>query len=72
MAQHRSEAGTAVGKMPSSSHDEGKTDQPTSASNAVTLISMDGDGFVVDASALVASELFKNMVDGEQIAGIPM
>ncbi|CAM9304903.1 unnamed protein product [Ectocarpus fasciculatus] len=35
-----------------------------SSSSAVTLVSMDGDGFVVEASAIEVSKLLKAMVDG--------
>lgn len=34
-------------------------------SSSVTLVSMDGDSFVVDASAIVVSKLLDAMVDGE-------
>lgn len=34
-------------------------------SNTVTLVSMDGDSFVVDASAVMVSKLLDAMVDGE-------
>lgn len=33
--------------------------------NSVTLVSMDGDSFVVEASTIMVSQLIKVMVDGE-------
>lgn len=36
--------------------------------NTVTLVSMDGDSFVVDAAAIVVSKLLDAMVDGEVLA----
>ncbi|CBJ48849.1 conserved unknown protein [Ectocarpus siliculosus] len=41
-----------------------RTDTGASSSGAVTLVSMDGDGFVVEASAIEVSKLLKAMVDG--------
>ncbi|CAM9457867.1 unnamed protein product [Ectocarpus sp. 4 AP-2014] len=40
-----------------------RTDTDASISGAVTLVSMDGDGFVVEASAIKVSKLLKAMVD---------
>lgn len=37
------------------------------SSGAVTLVSMDGDGFVVEASAIEVSKLLKAMVEGEAV-----
>lgn len=34
--------------------------------NSVTLVSVDGDSFVVEASSIVTSQLIKVMVDGEK------
>ena len=34
----------------------------------MTLVSMDGDSFVVDAAAIVVSKLLDAMVDGEVLA----
>lgn len=33
--------------------------------HTVTLLSMEGDSFVVDSSAIVVSDLLKTMVEGE-------
>lgn len=41
--------------------------QAGQSSNLVTLVSVDGDGFVVEASAIMVSQLIKVMVDGERI-----
>lgn len=35
--------------------------------DTVTLVSMDGDSFVVDAAAIVVSKLLDAMVDGEDL-----
>lgn len=44
----------------------GATDQlQPHSSSAVKLVSMDGDGFVVESSAIVVSKLLDAMVDGE-------
>lgn len=41
--------------------------QAGQSSNLVTLVSMDGDGFVVEASAIMVSQLIKVMVDGKGV-----
>ncbi|CAB1119183.1 unnamed protein product [Ectocarpus sp. CCAP 1310/34] len=41
-----------------------RTDTGDASSGAVTLVSMDGDGFVVEASAIKVSKLLNAMVDG--------
>ena len=43
----------------------GASAEEISSSDAVTLVSMDGARFVVEASAMMASNLFATMVDGE-------
>ncbi|CAM9813332.1 unnamed protein product [Ectocarpus sp. 12 AP-2014] len=41
-----------------------RTDTGGASSDTVTLVSMDGDGFVVEASAIEVSKLLNAMVDG--------
>ncbi|CAM9110502.1 unnamed protein product [Ectocarpus sp. 13 AM-2016] len=41
-----------------------RTDTGDASSGTVTLVSMDGDGFVVEASAIKVSKLLNAMVDG--------
>lgn len=43
-----------------------RIEQPD-GSDTVTLVSMDGDSFVVDTSAVVVSKLLDAMVDGEHL-----
>lgn len=60
---------TRLGEMGSSSRDVAlhSTSDPTSAvpPKSVILVSMDGDTFEVEASALKTSEVIRRMVDGE-------
>lgn len=59
----------AAGKAGSSSYRRSSRIDQVDGSSAVTLVSMDGDSFVVDASAIVVSKLLDAMVDGEQEVG---
>lgn len=61
-----SSASSATGGNTGSSSSGGTDQQQPYSGSVVTLVSMDGDGFVVESSAIMVSKLLDAMLDGKR------